>query len=302
MNPGKKVDAPSMTENLRYGPTIRPVELKTHLDFSREGGFMAAVEMCNGAAVCRKLKAGTMCPSYMATKDEKDTTRARANALRNALAGDMFDQPTSRRKRPTRSWISVSPARRARPSAHPASTWRRSRRSFWRTTTTCMARPPRQVFGHIHTLSKLGSPFAPLANSALTHAAGRAGDASGGGRIPSASCRPSSATTSSTLEEACARAAAEPADTRRSRLLPRHLHHLQLPAHRMAAVKLLEAAGFEVIIEERRACCGRPMLSKGLVEEARKSARRNVELLAPYARAGIPIIGIRAELHPDLAR
>ena len=48
---------------------------------------MGAVEMCNGAAVCRKLKAGTMCPSYMATQDENDTTRGRANALRNALAG-----------------------------------------------------------------------------------------------------------------------------------------------------------------------------------------------------------------------
>ena len=67
--------------------TYKPIEIKTHLDFSREGGFMAAVEMCNGAAVCRKLKAGTMCPSFMATRDEQDTTRARANALRNALAG-----------------------------------------------------------------------------------------------------------------------------------------------------------------------------------------------------------------------
>ena len=59
----------------------------------------------------------------------------------------------------------------------------------------------------------------------------------------------------------------------------------------MAAVKLLEAAGFEVIVEERRACCGRPALSKGLVDVARKSARRNVQVLAPYAKQGIPIVG-----------
>ncbi|MEA2530496.1 MAG: hypothetical protein QOG89_2140, partial [Thermomicrobiales bacterium] len=59
----------------------------------------------------------------------------------------------------------------------------------------------------------------------------------------------------------------------------------------LAAVKLLEAAGFDVIVEERRACCGRPMLSKGLVGDARKVARKNVLLLAPHARAGIPIIG-----------
>ena len=59
----------------------------------------------------------------------------------------------------------------------------------------------------------------------------------------------------------------------------------------LAAVQLLEAAGFEVIVEERRACCGRPMLSKGLVDDARKVARKNVELLAPYAAPGIPIVG-----------
>jgi Fe-S oxidoreductase len=59
----------------------------------------------------------------------------------------------------------------------------------------------------------------------------------------------------------------------------------------MAAVKLLEAAGFEVIVEKRRVCCGRPLLSKGFVEEAGKLARRNVEVLAPYAQQGIPIVG-----------
>src|SRR5690606_32777751 len=98
MNPGKVVNAPKMTENLRYGLEYRPVEIKTHLDFSREGGFLRAVEMCNGAGVCRKVGAGTMCPSYMATRDEKDTTRARANALRNAMAGRMFspDELTSK--------------------------------------------------------------------------------------------------------------------------------------------------------------------------------------------------------------
>src|SRR5690606_31301371 len=88
MNPGKKVDAPPMTENLRYGPDYAGRELKTHLSFAADGGLLGAVEMCNGAAVCRKLKAGTMCPSFMATRDEKDSTRGRANALRDALAGE----------------------------------------------------------------------------------------------------------------------------------------------------------------------------------------------------------------------
>src|SRR5699024_2468094 len=59
----------------------------------------------------------------------------------------------------------------------------------------------------------------------------------------------------------------------------------------LAAVKLIEAAGFEVILEERRSCCGRPALSKGLIESARRNARRNVNLLADYARQGIPVVG-----------
>ena len=91
MNPGKKVDAPPMTDNLRYGVAYQPNPDQNPSRFHPRGWLHGArVEMCNGAAVCRKLKAGTMCPSYMATKDEKDTTRGRANALRNALAGRSF--------------------------------------------------------------------------------------------------------------------------------------------------------------------------------------------------------------------
>ncbi|MCA9113379.1 MAG: hypothetical protein KDA52_25795, partial [Planctomycetaceae bacterium] len=87
MNPGKIVDAPLPTENLRMGPTYQTIELQTVFDWGADGGYAPAIEMCNGAGVCRKLGGGTMCPSYMATRDEHDTTRARANSLRNALSG-----------------------------------------------------------------------------------------------------------------------------------------------------------------------------------------------------------------------
>lgn len=87
LNPGKIVDAPPVTENLRFGPTYQTIELQTVFDWGPDGGYAPAIEMCNGAGVCRKLNSGAMCPSYMATRDEHDTTRARANALRNALAG-----------------------------------------------------------------------------------------------------------------------------------------------------------------------------------------------------------------------
>ena len=86
LNPGKVVNAPELTENLRWGPSYQTVQIQTHLDFTREGGFARAVEMCNGAGVCRKREVGTMCPSYHATMEEEHSTRGRANLLRAALS------------------------------------------------------------------------------------------------------------------------------------------------------------------------------------------------------------------------
>ena len=89
MNPGKIVDAPPMTANLRYGGRYRARQVKTFFRFAREGGFDRAVEMCNGAAVCKKKLEGTMCPSYMVTREEEHSTRGRANALRAAINGHL---------------------------------------------------------------------------------------------------------------------------------------------------------------------------------------------------------------------
>ena len=86
-NPGKIVDALPMDENLRYQPDRKEPEIKTLLDFSASQGILREAEKCNGSGDCRKLPefGGSMCPSYRATRDEKDTTRARANALREFL-------------------------------------------------------------------------------------------------------------------------------------------------------------------------------------------------------------------------
>ncbi|WP_082986021.1 MULTISPECIES: FAD-binding and (Fe-S)-binding domain-containing protein [Bizionia] len=87
LNPGKIVDAFPMDENLRYQPERVEPEIETILDFSASLGILREAEKCNGSGDCRKLPefGGTMCPSYRATRNEKDTTRARANALREFL-------------------------------------------------------------------------------------------------------------------------------------------------------------------------------------------------------------------------
>ena len=86
-NPGKIVDAPKMDESLRYEVDRNEPEIKTLMDFSDSQGFLRAVEKCNGSGDCRKdiFAGGAMCPSYRATKDEKDVTRSRANTLREFL-------------------------------------------------------------------------------------------------------------------------------------------------------------------------------------------------------------------------
>jgi FAD/FMN-containing dehydrogenase/Fe-S oxidoreductase len=89
MNPGKIVDSPPMTENLRIGPAYRPLFPATYYRFEEDGGLGGAVELCTGVGHCRKTLSGVMCPSYIATRDEEHSTRGRANALRSAIAGQL---------------------------------------------------------------------------------------------------------------------------------------------------------------------------------------------------------------------
>src|SRR5690606_30761027 len=89
MNPGKIIDAPPMTENLRYGESYRDKEVSTEFKYIRENSFREAVHMCTGVGECRKTIGGTMCPSFKATRDEEHSTRGRANALRLAMSGQL---------------------------------------------------------------------------------------------------------------------------------------------------------------------------------------------------------------------
>ncbi len=292
MNPGKIVDAPPMTENLRYGPKYQPVQIKTFLDFKAEGGLTGAIEMCNGSAVCRKTKAGTMCPSYMATKDEKDTTRGRANALRNALAGDILTQKDFTSKA-TYDVLDLCLSCKACKTECPSSVDMAKIKTeylahyYERHGTPLRAR----VFGHIHTLSRLAAPVAPLANiltrTPIAKPAMRAL-----GVHPDRKLSPCVRRTFVDRWHAWRKTHPVPTATR-GKVVYFHdtFTTYNYPRIGIAAVKLLEAAGFEVIVEERRACCGRPLLSKGLVEPARKLAKKNVQVLARYAQEGIPIVG-----------
>ncbi|MEA1897420.1 MAG: FAD-linked oxidase C-terminal domain-containing protein [Bacteroidota bacterium] len=94
-NPGKIVDSPRMNTFLRYEPGIKTLDIDTIFDFSSTDGYIRAAEMCTGSGDCRKseLIGGTMCPSFMATRDEKNSTRARANMLRELLSKTKLKNP-----------------------------------------------------------------------------------------------------------------------------------------------------------------------------------------------------------------
>jgi FAD/FMN-containing dehydrogenase/Fe-S oxidoreductase len=293
MNPGKKVNGPPMTENLRFGPSYRAQEPKTYLDFSAEGGFARAVEMCNGAAVCRKLMAGTMCPSFMATRDEKDSTRGRANALRDVLARGTLDRPDLASKDVydvLDLCLSCKACKTECPSSVDMAKIKTEFLAHYQAEHGASLRS--RVFGHIHDLSRLASPVAPFANLGM-----RLGlDApvkNALGVAPQRRLSPFAARPFTDRWRAHQRRHGGSPRQTRGKVVYFHdtFAEYNYPRIGMAAVTLLEAAGFEVIVEKRRVCCGRPLLSKGFVEEARKLARRNIELLAPYAQQGMPIVG-----------
>ena len=292
MNPGKIVDAPPLVDNLRYGPKYKPVPVKTNLDFSREGGFLGAIEMCNGAAVCRQSFTGTMCPSYMATKDEKDTTRGRANALRSALSGNILS-PKDFGDKATYEAMELCLSCKACKTECPSSVdMAKIKTEFLTHYHDKHGVPLRsRLMGHIHTLSKIAAPVAPVANLALRTPIGRPGMAMIGVHRDRKMSPFVSRTFVHRWKTHRKHNPVPPVTRGKAVYFHDTFATYNYPRIGIAAIHLIEAAGFEAVIEERRACCGRPMLSKGLVDSARKVAKKNVALLAPYAKQGIPIIG-----------
>ena len=299
MNPGKIIDAPPSTENLRFGQEYDTIQLQTVFDWSTDFGFAGAVEMCNGAGVCRKLGAGTMCPSYIATKDEKDTTRGRANALRNVLAGriprdelfspqmyDVMDLCIGCKACKTECPSAVDMARiKAEYLVH----------YYDRNGLPLFNR----LMGLLPTLNVFALSIWPSLDPACQLGLeSRAGEG--------ASCphrhRPASG-------PPCLCAAAAVGLVRSSRRgrqstrfggdqsdhshpLSRYLGRVQPSGDRTGAVQVLEAAGYNVRLATGRACCGRPLITGGQADKVRGWVDKNVALLAPFARQGLPIVGL----------
>src|SRR6185436_4352254 len=172
-NPGRIVDTPPITSHLRFGAGYDTPDPVTNFDFSGNGGFGRAVEMCSGVGMCRKKQDGTMCPSFMVTQEEAHSTRGRANVLRLAMSGRLGDAGLG--DEGVREVLDLCLECRACKAECPVGVDVARFKSefladyYRRHGTPLKAR----AIGHIHTMSAWASRVAPLANAVLRSAAGR---------------------------------------------------------------------------------------------------------------------------------
>jgi FAD/FMN-containing dehydrogenase/Fe-S oxidoreductase len=289
MNPGNLVDSPGTTQHLRYGPEYRTWEPKTLLDFSPQGGFAAAVEMCNGVGVCRKTLEGTMCPSYMATRDEEHSTRGRANALRAVLSGKV--PPADLAGRRLYEVMDLCLECKACKAECPANVdMAKMKYEFLHHYHAANGLPLRnRVFGCIAALSRWGARLAPVSNWI---AGSRLNRRLMEWAVGIDARRPLPAFALETFTDWFDRRKPPAAAPRGSVLL---FHDTfvtyNTPEVGRAAVELLETAGYRVELVDRK-CCGRPLISKGMLDEARRHAEWNVARLQPLVARGIPVVGL----------
>ena len=291
-NPGKIVDAPPMNTTLRCEPGSETPVFDTVFNFEKTGGILRAAEKCNGSGDCRKLPAagGTMCPSYHATRREKDTTRARANALREFLTHPAGAANAFSRKElhevmdlclSCKGCTSECPSNvdMASLKAEFLHQYYRSNGTPWRA----------KIFGHIDKIYGWALPIAGLNNFLMSNAL------TGGlikralGIAPQRSLPPLHRQTLRGWFFKRKKSVAG-AKGRVFFFCDEFTDYLDVPTGQKA-ILLLERLGYEVTLPEHVAS-GRALISKGLLPEAQKLAQKNVELLSPVVTDETPLVGL----------
>ena len=287
MNPGKIVDAPPMTENLRFGTEYNTIKIDTYFDFSSQDGFGRAIEMCNGVGACRKTLTGTMCPSFIGTREEEHSTRGRANALRSIISGALpHTELTGERLQEVLDLCLGCKACKAEcPSNVDMAKIKYEVLAHYHKANGLPLH--RRLFGEIGALAPLGSTFSPFSNWAVNNSLSKwiAEKLVGVDRrrdMPTF-VRP-------TYEQWFRKRNSRRTSDKKVVLFSDTFMNYSEPSIGKAAVELLEACGFEVLLPEKR-CCGRPLISEGMLDRAVENALYNIDALRGYADEGIPIVG-----------
>lgn len=290
LNPGKVVAEPDLGADLRLGPGYEVHEpATTAFDYSAQGGFARAVEMCSGVGACRKTSGGTMCPSYMVTRDEEHSTRGRANLLRMVLSGQLPAEGLANES--LHEALDLCLQCKACKTECPSNVDMAKLKAEVLYQVFRNGRTPlgHLLMGNVHRLNAIGSAFAPIANW-------------------SARLKPVKMLLELVLGIDHRRTLPTFRRDHFRRWFQRHKPAADAgrrgevvflddcfttynnPEVGQASVTLLEAAGYRVRLAGL-GCCGRAAISKGLLDLARDLARENVARLAPFARAGVPILG-----------
>ncbi len=291
LNPGKVVDAQEPNVNLRFGADYSATEVPTVFDWSADHGWAGAIEMCNGAGVCRKIDTGTMCPSYMATREEKDSTRGRANALRNALAGRISEKElwSENMYEVLDLCLGCKACKSECPSAVDMA---RIKAEYLQGFHDRKGLPLfNRLMGDMPGLLRLGARAAPWA-LAMTNWFMSTGLA----RRFMSSLGMHEARTLPRIS--LYRPVSAPMDTQRNAtgrqvlLFVDTWAQFYAPEVATAASRLLSKLGFAVQTATDLPCCGRPYISGGQVRKAQAQAQRLGQALRAHIAAGHVIVGL----------
>ena len=284
MNPGKIV-APSKMDDktlFRFKPGYATTLPPPALDWSEWGGFDKAVEMCNNNGHCRKFDAGTMCPSFRATRDEKHLTRGRANTLRLALSGQLGAEADAMVKDALDLCVSCKGCRRECPTGVDMARMKIEFLAQHRKSNALSLRD--RAVAYLPRYAPFAASAAPLSNLGARlmrrfagFTAKRALPAWRRDRF---------------VDRVWGKSGA-----REVVLLVDTFNRYFEPENARAAIRVLQAAGYRVHAAApaegaRPLCCGRTFLSAGLVDEARVEATRVLNALAPWLARAVPIIGL----------
>jgi FAD/FMN-containing dehydrogenase/Fe-S oxidoreductase len=299
MNPGKLVRPFRLDENLRYGPDYNRPDIKTHFKYPDDhSSFANAMERCVGVGACRKIEkngsGGTMCPSYMVTREEMHTTRGRARLLWEMLEGDPLRDGFQGEhvKEALDLCLACKGCKAECPVQVDMATYKAEFLSHyyehhWR---------PRHAwaFGLIHTWARMASIMPSVSNFfTQTPMLGRLAKFAAGvapqRRIPVFAPQ----TFKAWFRKRTARSnglSAPRSIRNRVILWPDTFNNNFHPETARAAVEVLEAVGCEIVVPTRDLCCGRPLYDFGLLDMAEQRLLEILDALAPEIEAGTPLV------------
>lgn len=288
-NSGKITDTPRMDESLRYTPGQVAPQIATTFDFSDDEGILRLAEKCSGSGDCRKthLTGGTMCPSFMATRQEKDTTRARANLLRQYYTGDA---PMGTSAHMVKEVLDLCLSCKGCQTECPSSVdITKMKAEFTQQYYDAYGIPRRaKMIGQFGRYMKLASAVPWAYNLLMATPPIRRKLNALVGFHPD---RTMPLLHTITLQKWHARRTKVPSGSRRVYLFCDEFTNYNDVSVGQKAIELLERLGYEVVIPPHTES-GRAYLSKGMVKEAQQLAIQNVESLKDLISEDTPLIGI----------